>query len=401
MRIFLLTPIYATTTEGTGATPVVHYFAKEWVKQGHEVYAFNLRAKFPSLYYWIGKHFQHKIYNKLSIPIPTEKPSEISFTADGVQVQRICMKKIKPHSQYSAKQIDKAIAAISDGCYKYGVPDIFVGHWENPQLEVLNRLKAIFKKPTALVLHTNNFKLVEQYGSEVIDKLRDIDYLGFRNTNSQKDFEHKYFKPKHSFIAHSGVSSAFIDAGKNFHPSFNGGNKSFVFVGSLIARKFPSAIVESLHRAYGKDGWQMKFIGDGSEKAAIQNYTSANGISNNVVFTGRIARESIIEHLRQAQFFVMISQYEVFGLVYLEAMALGLIPIGSRNEGIDGIIIDGENGFLCEAGNVDELAETLNRITNLPKSELERISANAKATANNFTDAKVAEKYIDDITLKF
>ena len=37
MRITILTPIYATTTEGAGATPVVHYFAREWVKMGHEV----------------------------------------------------------------------------------------------------------------------------------------------------------------------------------------------------------------------------------------------------------------------------------------------------------------------------------------------------------------------------
>ena len=398
MRIFLLSPIYATTTESSGETPVVHYFAKEWVKQGHEVYVFNLRALFPSVYYFVSKHFHNRIYNRISIPVPTERPYDRSYIADGVKVQCVCMKKFKPHSQYSSKQIDKAIAAISQGCEKYGVPDVFIGHWENPQLEVLNRLKAVFKKPTALVLHTNKFHLVEQYGSGVIDSLRNIDYLGFRNTNSQKDFEQKYFKPNHSFIAYSGVSSAFIEAGKSFAPSFMGDNKNFAFVGSLIARKFPSVIIESLHRAYGNVGWQMKYIGDGCEQATIQAYASANGINNNVVFTGRIPRESIIEHLRQAQFFVMISKYEVFGLVYLEAMALGLIPIGSRNEGIDGIIVDGENGFLCEAGNTDELTEILKKIANLPMSELERISANAKKTANNFTDAKVAEKYVNEIT---
>ena len=34
MKIFVLTPIYATTTSMQGATPVVHYFTREWVKMG-------------------------------------------------------------------------------------------------------------------------------------------------------------------------------------------------------------------------------------------------------------------------------------------------------------------------------------------------------------------------------
>ena len=42
----------------------------------------------------------------------------------------------------------------------------------------------------------------------------------------------------------------------------------------------------------------------------------------------------------------MISKNEAFGLVYLEAMLAGCI-VASRN-GIDGIIIDGYNGFLCD-----------------------------------------------------
>ena len=393
MKIFLLTPIYATTTEGAGATPVVHYFAKEWVKLGHEVYVYNLRAKFPSLYYWVGKRFQHQINNKLGMLIPTEMPHDEKYEAEGVKVQCVCLKKFKPHSEYSPSEINRAVEAISEGCRIYGVPDVFIGHWENPQLEVLNRLKSMFDRPTALVLHTNIFNLA----ANVVSGLKHIDYLGFRNINSQKDFESKYFKPKNSFIAYSGVSSLFIESGESFKPSFFEKNKDFVFVGSLIARKFPLAIVEALNKAYCGNGWHMKFIGDGGEKASIEKFSTDNGLGDNVEFTGRIARESIIEHLKQSQFFVMISQYEVFGLVYLEAMALGLIPIGSRNEGIDGIIVDGENGFLCEAGNVDELAQIFTKISNLPLSELERISENAKKTAMEFTDAKVAERYIYDI----
>ena len=70
MRLFVITPIYATTTEGDGATPVVHYFTREWVKMGHEVTVFHLQARFPRPYYWISKMFQHQLNSKLGWYLP-------------------------------------------------------------------------------------------------------------------------------------------------------------------------------------------------------------------------------------------------------------------------------------------------------------------------------------------
>ena len=41
MRIFLLTSVYPSSQAPTGTTPVVHYFAKEWVAAGHDVHVFH------------------------------------------------------------------------------------------------------------------------------------------------------------------------------------------------------------------------------------------------------------------------------------------------------------------------------------------------------------------------
>ena len=50
---------------------------------------------------------------------------------------------------------------------------------------------------------------------------------------------------------------------------------------------------------------------------------------------------------------------KTFGLVYLEAMARGCITVASRDEGFDGIIQDGVNGFLCKSGDETELVQYL------------------------------------------
>ena len=74
-------------------------------------------------------------------------------------------------------------------------------------------------------------------------------------------------------------------------------------------------------------------------------------------------------------------------------MSHGLITIGSKGEGIDGLLINGQNGFLVTPGNVEELANTFIKIKEMPLSQLESISSKAKETANENTDLKAAENY--------
>lgn len=396
MKIFLITPIYATTTEGSGATPVVHYFAKEWVKQGHQVQIINLCARFPRIFYWISKMFQHKLNSRLGVLVPTECPTEADFSADGVTIHRRLMKKLLPHSEYNHSEIMKAVNLISKFCDQYGVPDVFVGHWHNPQLEVLTELKNKYGVKTALVLHENKFSMEKVYGDKLMSMLNLIDVIGFRNPSAKVDYINHYGKPNVSFIAYSGVPANFLDASKDFAPSFECGVKDYIFVGSLIARKHPAAIVKALDSVYKDKAYSMTFVGDGVERVNAVNAKNSNS-NGNLLFTGRIARDEVMKYLKESQVFVMISELEVFGLVYLEAMAFGLIPVGSRNEGIDGIIQDGVNGFLCEAGNEQELTEVIKRIQAMSQEELEQMSAKAKQTAFDYSDSGVAKRYLESL----
>ena len=129
----------------------------------------------------------------------------------------------------------------------------------------------------------------------------------------------------------------------------------------------------------------------------IHQYVSDNHLENQVEFTGQIPRDEIIKLYDQAQCFVMISREETFGLVYLEAMSRGCIVVASKNEGMEGIIEDGVNGFLCEAGNQQELECVLKRINCLSKEQKEQLSQNAVATAKNMTDRRMAEKYLENV----
>ena len=143
--------------------------------------------------------------------------------------------------------------------------------------------------------------------------------------------------------------------------------------------------------------FERRFVGDGQQLSAVKNKIEGYGIQNQVKLLGWIPRDKIIDEYDQADCMIMISKGEAYGLVYLEAMARGCIPIASKREGFDGIIVDGVNGFLCEAGDDNELASIINRINHMETDERMKISENAISKAKELTDEKAAKLYLDDV----
>ena len=97
---------------------------------------------------------------------------------------------------------------------------------------------------------------------------------------------------------------------------------------------------------YKYNNFVINFIGEGKEMENLKALTSKYSLYDHVHFWGRIPREQVIRIMNETDCFIMVSKFETFGLVYLEAMAKGCITIASKNEGMDGIIRNGENGFL-------------------------------------------------------
>ena len=398
MHIFLLSSVYPSKYAPKGTTPVVHYFTKEWALDGHKIHVFHTDSAFPKVCYYLIRPFKKMLDAKLGHLVPTQAPIEYDETMDGVSVSHISLKKLKPHGRFSEKQIQRAFNIISSYVEKEGLPDCFVGHWDNPQLELLFLLKERYHRPTCLVYHSNQFsQLYSCYGNGTVRLVKDINLVGFRNITAQADYEKQFGLAKRSFIAASGVSKPFIEAGKTFEKEIVEVDK-FVYVGSLIHRKYPVTVIESLHQSFQQKPFEITYIGEGDDQKLVQQRFDDLHCKGRLTFTGRIPREEVIQYLIQSDVFVMISKGEIFGLVYLEAMSLGCITIAARHEGIDGIIEDGVNGFLCEAGNADELANIISRIRKMSPKELKEMSNHAKETARLYSDVNVAKNYIDEIS---
>lgn len=394
-NILLLSTIYPRPKNNQG-TYVCHFFAKEWQKMGYSVRVVHFQAIYPRIFYWVAKCCQKFVSSKTGAIVYTHRDKDVAmYEMDGVKVFRLPIFKKIPHGAFSEKEYDKQMNIISSRVTKDFIPDIIIGHFHNPQLRIVNQLGIIFKNArTAMVIHGEIPQIRQVYGNRTLEYNNTIDVWGFRSITIQSLFELEYGKVKNSFICYSGIPENY--AVETNLRTFSVVRK-FVYVGSLIARKYPECLLPAISDAFPNNDFDLLFIGDGDEKSHIINSAKSLHIAEHVKFTGKISRDEILNYLDQSDCFVMISKGEAFGLVYLEAMSRGCITIGSKKEGIDGVIIDGYNGFLCEAGNVEELSKIIKNITSIDSVELKRISDNAIATAKKMTDYQVAYDYIKAI----
>ena len=116
-----------------------------------------------------------------------------------------------------------------------------------------------------------------------------------------------------------------------------------------------------------------------------------------MIFHGQLPREEAFALMQKSTYFIMVSDHETFGMVYIEAMLAGCITIASKGGGVDGVIFDGENGYLSSQGDVTELISTLNRIKSTENSGLCELRARAVRTAFAYSDSNVAKKYMNDV----
>ncbi len=314
-----------------------------------------------------------------------------------MQILRLPMLKLIPHGSYFSSQYKKQCDLIEEHLKKLDfVPDVVTGHWPEPQLELVKTLGERYHAKTALVVHG---ELSEKFAAKKKAELLGLNRLFFRSVPVLEKMLAKYdfLTAEHCRVCYSGIPDDFILNTRERSDWKKDGKLRVAFVGRLVAYKRVDVILEALSKAFDTPSWVFDIIGDGPESENLKKKAAELGISGQVDFVGRIPREEVIERMQNTDCFAMVSENEVFGLVYLEAMAAGCLTIASKNGGVDGIIRNGENGFLSAQGDADELSVRLREIAGLPAERIAELRKNARQTVHDFSDSKVAEKYLNDI----
>lgn len=398
-KILLITTMYPSSLRDS--TPICHLFIKQWQKMGYEVRVVFLRSMFPSIYTWMARLFpktaERFIGNQAELD---NNYSVVKYEHDGVKVMTPPIFKYIPHRGYPKRSIMKVKSQIIEFLKEEGLtPDIIIGHFYNPQLELLPLLQKDYPKArTCVVLHEGSLDTIKLSYPHNYQKLfNDIDIIGYRSLPIQRAYERALNPAPKAFLAYSGVSEPFLSSMPERQWN-DGPMRSFIYVGQFIKRKYPHAVTESLLQVYPNKDYHLTYVGRKELLYdEVKRYVVEKGADKNTVFTGQIPRTEIISYLDKTECFIMISRNEVFGLVYLESMARGCITIAAKNEGMEGIIESGVNGFLCEAGNAGELGAIIMRINAMSADEKAAISQKARETAKRLSDYNVAKTYIEAV----
>lgn len=386
MKILMVTPIYPGPGVGDEFTKVVHYFTKEMVSLGHNVRVVAIPSYFPKWMYRIPAPIVKVAATHFGFPLPKTRLDTVTrYEHEGVKVLRVPLYKQHPWAMIQDPVLERASRRIINELEsKEFVPDVIAAHWFDPSIYFVDSLKSHFGCKASLVIHNHGFKYRKYIDAP--------DLWGCRKVDTNEVFPKLFPGKEISFRCCSGIPVQFLEAPVTREWKTC---DRFIFVGGLLRRKYPDIVLEALY-SIGKP-FTLKIVGAGALENKLKKRIDSLGLQDKVELTGRMKRDRIIKLLDNSDVFIMISKDEVFGLVYLEAMARGCIVVAASGEGMEGIIRSGENGFLVPAGNQEKLEQTIEIIREMSPEKRKAISIQASETALKFTERNVTVDYIEHL----
>ncbi len=381
-KILIITPIYKIVgrKELVRDTECVHDLVKYWKKE-HNIYVINV---YPS--------GLRKVLRLL-------KPQQLkyflngyNYDCDGIPVTLIEKQNLFIKQKWGYKFNAPKINYIIKKQLQLNnfIPNIIVVHIPSCSNYFVKNLNYNCKK--IAVLHYTDVKYLNQKGNKFIKFLQNnYEAVFCRSKFIYEIFKNYKLSNLREEIIYSGVSN--ID-NRESKPNlkFKQRKVEIIYVGKLIKRKRLDFLIKALCKIDDKL-WNLNVIGAGPMQKKYKKLVQKLSLEKNVHFLGTFPKNKVFEYMDKADIFCMPSVKETLGLVYLEAMSRGCITIGTINEGIDGIIQNGYNGYLVES-NVEKIYLLIKDIINKNIKEKEEISKNAIKTIQLYNEKDMSERYL-------
>lgn len=121
------------------------------------------------------------------------------------------------------------------------------------------------------------------------------------------------------------------------------------FVGRLVPQKAPDRMIQILKIL--PQGTCLTMIGGGELEHSLRELVRSEGAESSVTITGELSREETLREMRRCSVIVLPSRWEGLPMVIAEALAMKRPVVASQVNGVSEIVMHGQNGFLCDAGD--------------------------------------------------
>lgn len=165
-------------------------------------------------------------------------------------------------------------------------------------------------------------------------------------------------------------------------------DKVLIFLGRLGKEKNVDEIIENIKELNSDLNIKMLIVGGGPYMDNLKKLVSELELEGNVIFTGMVSPEEVPLYYSLANIFVTASTSETQGLTYIEALASGLPVVCKYDEAVEGLIINGSNGYMYRSKEdfkqciklLINKSEDVQELRTKAKNSVERFSLNVFAT---------------------
>ncbi|MBK7045920.1 MAG: N-acetyl-alpha-D-glucosaminyl L-malate synthase BshA [bacterium] len=169
--------------------------------------------------------------------------------------------------------------------------------------------------------------------------------------------------------------------------------KLLVHASNFRKVKNPRAVVEVFARVAAVVPSRLLLIGDGPEMPSVREDLAARGLLDRVTFLGAVT--GLEDLLPACDLLLLPSLHESFGLVALEAMACGVVPLATSRGGAGEFIHDGVNGYLRDPDDMEGMVAAALLVLG-DESLRQHLAEEARRdAAGDFGAPCVVKKYLD------
>ncbi|HIF9295001.1 TPA: glycosyltransferase family 4 protein [Photobacterium damselae] len=208
--------------------------------------------------------------------------------------------------------------------------DIYHAHYIFPDGEIALKFKRKYNKPYIVTVRQGDIDRINKinknnfYYNMYYDVLLNADRVISVNCAINQSLKEK-FNISSNILPHG------IDVSKI--RTINKTNKKVKIVtcGNFIKRKNIDWVIKSYAKLKTKYNCELTVIGSGDELNNLKK------IDESVIFTGWLNQNEVLNILSESDVFILPSDNETFGMVYLEAATQGCMIIGKKNTGVYGL----------------------------------------------------------------
>jgi len=142
----------------------------------------------------------------------------------------------------------------------------------------------------------------------------------------------------------------------------------FMFSGVVQVRKGLRFLLEACHilKQQGYQDYTLLVVGEGPQREELKEFVKNHDLDDQIYWTGWVEYGKLGNYFKQADVFVFSTLEDIWGMVVLEAMAFGKPILCSKWAGVAEMVVEGENGYIFDPRNPQELAELMQRCIKKP-----------------------------------